>query len=140
MESPLEQTVTITRALAHPARLRVLAVLRTGELCVCQIIEILDLAPSTVSAHLRELRRAGLTIERKQGRWVYVALAEDGHPSSWIQRTFEDLDGDDRIAADVELATELRRLPVEVLCRFGLEAARSRVPGQQQKETHHDCA
>ena len=43
---------------------------RTGELCVCQITEVLGLATSTVSAHLKELRRAGLTVERKEGRCV----------------------------------------------------------------------
>ena len=140
MESPLEQTVTINRALAHPARLRVLAVLRTGELCVCQIIEILGLAPSTVSAHLRELRRAGLTVERKQGRWVYIALAEDGPASSWIRRVLEDLEGDEQTAADARLASELRLLPVEVLCRHGLRAARARVLAGGMREAAHDSA
>jgi len=140
MDSPLENAITITRALAHPARLRVLAVLSTGELCVCQIIEVLGLAPSTVSAHLRELRRAGLTVERKQGRWIYVALAEEGSTSTWTRRVLEDLEGDEQTAADERLASELRLLPVEILCRHGLDAARARVSGGALKEAAHDRA
>ena len=59
--SKLETAVTAARALGHPARLRTVAMLRSGELCVCQITEILKLAPSTVSAHLKELKQARLT-------------------------------------------------------------------------------
>ena len=52
--------IAATRALGHPARMRAAAMLRSGELCLCQITEVLKLAPSTVSAHLKELKRAGL--------------------------------------------------------------------------------
>ena len=64
--SNLDSAVAIARALGHPARLRTVAVLRSGELCVCQVTEVLKLAPSTVSAHLKELKRAGLIVERKE--------------------------------------------------------------------------
>ena len=50
------------KALAHPGRLRILAMLRGGPLCVCQMTAVLKLAPSTVSAHLSELRSAGLEL------------------------------------------------------------------------------
>ncbi len=69
--SNLDTTVAAARALGHRARLRTVAMLRSGELCVCQITEVLKLAPSTVSAHLKELKQAGLVSERKDGRWVY---------------------------------------------------------------------
>lgn len=65
------------KALGHPVRLRILALLREGELCVCEVAEVLQLAPSTVSEHLTGLRRTGLVREWKVGRWVHVALAED---------------------------------------------------------------
>ena len=82
--STLESTVTAARALGHPARVRIVAMLRSGELCVCQITEVLDLAVSTVSAHLRELRRAGLLSERKDGRWVYFGPSRDPVAASWM--------------------------------------------------------
>jgi DNA-binding transcriptional ArsR family regulator len=119
-------TVTITRALGHPARLRTLAMLRSGELCVCQITEVLGLAQSTFSTHLRELRRAGLVSERKDGRWLYVALSEASGVAPWIATALGVLGGDPEIAGDARRVEELRRLPVEDLCRLGYEAARAR--------------
>ena len=71
--SNLDAAIAATRALGHPARMRTAAMLRSGELCLCQITEILELAPSTVSLHIKELKRAGLVRERKDGRWVDTA-------------------------------------------------------------------
>jgi arsenate reductase/ArsR family transcriptional regulator len=65
------------KVLAHPVRLRILALLRGGELCVCEVAGVLGLAPSTVSEHLTGLRRTGLVKEWKVGRWVHVALSEE---------------------------------------------------------------
>ncbi len=55
----LNTAVAAARALGHSARLRAVAMLRSGELCVCQITEVLKLASSTVSLHLKELKRSG---------------------------------------------------------------------------------
>jgi DNA-binding transcriptional ArsR family regulator len=123
MISPLDRAHAITRALASPARLRILAMLGSGELCACQITEVLGLAPSTVSAHLRELRLAGLIGERKQGKWVYASLQDEPEAARWTVLARETVEGDPQIAADASLVAELRRLPVEDLCHLGLEAA-----------------
>ncbi len=64
----------VTKALADENRLRLLLALRRGEVCACQLTELLGLAPSTVSRHLALLQRAGLLRGRKAGRWVYFAL------------------------------------------------------------------
>ena len=124
--SNLDTTVAAARALGHGARLRTVAMLRSGELCVCQITEVLKLAPSTVSAHLKELKQAGLVSERKDGRWVYFDLVDDGGTRSWIEVALSGLVHDPQIEADDLLVDELRRLPVEDLCRFGYEAAKER--------------
>ena len=73
----LRPLVDNLKVLAHPVRLRILALLRGGELCVCEVAEVLGLAPSTVSEHLTGLRRTGLVREWKVGRWVHVALSEE---------------------------------------------------------------
>ena len=135
-DASLSSAVAAARALGHPARLRTVAVLRSGELCVCQITEMLGLAPSTVSAHLKELRQAGLTTERKQGRWVFVTLADDERVRAWIDSTLAVVAGDRQIAADAALVAELRGLPVEDLCRLGLAEARAR----QTSDTSHKGA
>lgn len=75
--STLRPLVDTLKTLAHPVRLRILALLRDGELCVCEVAEVLDMAPSTVSEHLTGLRRAGVVREWKVGRWVHVALADE---------------------------------------------------------------
>ena len=126
MTSSLDRTVALARALGNPARLRIAAMLRTGELCVCQITEVLELAPSTVSAHLRELRQAGITTERKVGRWIYVGLADEPSARPWVDTALTAVAGDLQITADAALVEELKRLPVEELCRLGLAEARAR--------------
>ncbi|UCE54987.1 MAG: winged helix-turn-helix transcriptional regulator, partial [Desulfobacterales bacterium] len=70
--------LNITKALAEENRLRILLALDGQELCVCQLIELLDLAPSTVSKHMTILRQARLVNGRKDGRWMYYRLADEG--------------------------------------------------------------
>lgn len=121
--SDLQSAVAAARAIGHPARLRTAAMLRTGELCVCQITEVVGLAPSTVSAHLKELKQAGLVTERKDGRWIYFSLAGDENTRSWIDAALSPLKKDPQLETDARLVAELRQLPVEDLCRFGYEEA-----------------
>ncbi|MGD8439885.1 MAG: metalloregulator ArsR/SmtB family transcription factor [Holophagae bacterium] len=124
--SNLDHTAEISRALGHAARLRILAMLRSGELCVCQITEVLELAQSTVSGHLRELRRAGLVTERKDGRWVYFAPSDDPEAVRWLDAALTTATGDPRLEADRAMVEELRTLPLEDVCRFGYEEAKRR--------------
>jgi len=70
----MQDIVAITKALSDENRVRALMMLRHDELCVCQIIEMLCLAPSTVSKHMSILRQAGLVEGHKDGRWMYYAL------------------------------------------------------------------
>ena len=126
MPAALDRLVTAHKALGHPARLRLLAMLRSGELCVCQVTEVLGLAPSTVSAHLRELKLAGLVTERKEGRWVYVGLSDDPLARDLVETTISAVGADPRLEEDALLVEELRRLPVEDLCRLGYQEAARR--------------
>jgi DNA-binding transcriptional ArsR family regulator len=137
MSAGLESTVSAARALGHPARLRTVAMLRSGELCVCQITEVLKLASSTVSAHLKELKQAGLVSERKVGRWVYFGLAGSEHARSWMETALSSSADDPQIEADHRRVAELRRLPVEDLCRFGYEEAVARSGRIETNTNHH---
>jgi ArsR family transcriptional regulator, arsenate/arsenite/antimonite-responsive transcriptional repressor len=70
--------LAITKALSDPNRLRILCALaERGELCVCQVQELLALAPSSTSKHLSLLANAGLLAMRKEGRWVHYRVAEE---------------------------------------------------------------
>jgi ArsR family transcriptional regulator len=65
----------ILRALADPTRLRILGLLRDGEVCVCHIHEALEVPQPTASRHLAYLRRVGLVAGRRDGLWVHYRLA-----------------------------------------------------------------
>jgi DNA-binding transcriptional ArsR family regulator len=86
---------------------------------------VLGLAPSTVSLHLRELRRAGIVRERKQGRWVHVGLSDELDAKSWVDLALAAAGPDPQLARDAAVVDELRRIPVEELCRLGIEAVRT---------------
>lgn len=126
----LSAAVAAARALGHPARLRILAMLAPGELCVCQVRAVLALAPSTISAHLRELKRAGLVEESKAGRFVVYRLARSPVLAPLIEAALAGVRGDRRIAADAELVERLRRVPVEELCAVDLDLGRLRRDGR----------
>ena len=62
-------------ALSEPLRVQVLELLRTQELCVCDLCERLGIAQSSkLSFHLKTLREAGLVRSRQEGRWIYYSL------------------------------------------------------------------
>ena len=69
--------IKITKALSDPTRVRILGLLLMGELCVCNIVEIMGLAQPTVSRHLKQCTDAGLTIGRKAGGWTHYRIATD---------------------------------------------------------------
>ncbi len=125
--SDLDAAIAATRALGHPARMRTAAMLHTGELCLCQITEVLGLAPSTVSLHIKELKRAGLVSERKEGRWVFFSLADDEHAKRWLETALAAVEGDPQLTDDLDMITELRMLPVADLCSLGFESAKAKL-------------
>lgn len=126
----MELVVGRHKAMAHPARIRMLALLRQGELCACQLTAILGLAPSTISAHLAELRRCGLVDERREGRWSWSRLSRGRDVRSQLTRLWRDLEDDPLVAADREQLERLRTVPVEVLCTPGFELASIGAPAR----------
>src|SRR5262245_20547895 len=67
------------RALGDETRLRIIALLSHGELCVCHIEKALDLSQPNVSRHLGILRAANVVDSRRDGTWVYYSIAEQQH-------------------------------------------------------------
>ncbi len=91
----MRQFMAIAKALGDENRVRILLSLRQGELCLCQIVEVLGVSPSTVSKHVDMLRQAGLLEMRKQGRWHYFSLArreatpEARQAINWVLKSLE---------------------------------------------------
>ena len=115
---PIEPLVDLLKTLGHPARLRILALLRGGEMCVCQIYTIIGLAPSTVSEHLTELRRAGFLAERKAGRWVHYDLKPKADLQDLLDVLWPHLDETRSVKNDLKAARAIRETPLEVICSW----------------------
>lgn len=116
----MRATLRITKALADLQRLRIIMMLESGELCVCQIVAVLGLAPSTVSKHLSILADAGLVDCRKDGRWSYYSVPNKTSGVSvkqvlrWLSEALEKdhIAMDDKKKLTTVVATEL-----DSLCR-----------------------
>ena len=70
----MDELVLTAKALADATRVRILAALRGGELCVCELGDALGVTQSTLSTHLQVIREAGLVGTRKAGKWIYYSL------------------------------------------------------------------
>jgi ArsR family transcriptional regulator len=73
----MRRAAGLFHALSDETRLRILARLRRGERCVCQLTDALDAAQPRLSFHLKTLKDAGLVTDRRDGRWMYYAIAAD---------------------------------------------------------------
>ncbi len=111
--------LNITKALADESRLRILMGLRRGELCICQITALLEMAPSTVSRHLSLLDQAGLVEKRKAGKWAYCRLPGAAAPpvvKQALALVSQALNPTDRIAQDANRLEAIKNLSLEELC------------------------
>ncbi len=78
-EEEAAATAELFRALADPARVRIVNVLATrgGPVCVCELVEPLGLSQPTISHHVRKLLDAGLVEREQRGRWAHYSLKRD---------------------------------------------------------------
>lgn len=74
MALSMEEWADIYKAMADKTRLHILALLRHDEMCVCELVELLDMTQPAISQHLRKLKQVGLVKERKTAQWVYYGL------------------------------------------------------------------
>jgi DNA-binding transcriptional ArsR family regulator len=107
------------KALSDPQRVIALMALNDGELCMCQIVKLLGLASSTVSAHMGILKQAGLVDARKDGRWVYYRMAdENSSPLAYRCREFTKsaLGRDSRINDFMKKLATIKTESTEEIC------------------------
>ncbi|MBD3331548.1 metalloregulator ArsR/SmtB family transcription factor [candidate division GN15 bacterium] len=110
-------------ALGDPNRLRIVLALRQGELCVCQIVALLELANSTVSRHLQIIRETGIIESYKQGRWVYYRMATSDEGATLVRALLPMLslaEASAQAAADARRLARIQRINPEELCRTQL--------------------
>lgn len=76
----MEADLAIFKACADATRLRILFLLAERELCVCELVEVLEIPQGKISRHLAVLKNAALVRDRREGTWIYYALQEATTP------------------------------------------------------------
>jgi ArsR family transcriptional regulator len=83
-----ERMAVVAKALGDPIRLQLVDVLRrhAGEVCVCELVPLFDLAQPTVSHHLKVLREAGIVGSERRGLWAYYYVNPEAveELSAWL--------------------------------------------------------
>ncbi len=79
----MQEAAKLFKILSETTRLRILALLQYGELCVCDLMAVLDMPQSTVSRHLARLKECGLVQDRRKTVWSYYRLTD---PESELHR------------------------------------------------------
>lgn len=117
------KTSTITtleqlfRALADDVRLRILALVAGGEVCVCDIHGALGVPQPTASRHLAYLRRTGLVATRKDGQWVHYRLSPPDDPATAavLRATLDALAAAPGVGTDRQRLSSLTSIPLKVI-------------------------
>jgi len=110
----VRELIAIARALSDPTRIRVMAALRNGELCVCELVDALDISQSSLSSHLQICREVGVVTTRKESRWIYYSLSARYAPL--IETIFSELQ---TLGRDEQLRRDARRLKKRLQMRVG---------------------
>ena len=102
----MREIIAVGRAIVDPTRVRIIAALRRGELCVCELVDALEINQSTLSGHLQVLRQTGLVTIRKEGRWIYYSLTDQ--KTALIEALFSNIQPDG--GTDPRLRRDFRRI------------------------------
>lgn len=73
----MDNLEAVLKALSDETRLRIINLLYEGELCVCDVMEVLQISQAKASRHLIYLKNAGLAKDRKVAQWAYYSLSKD---------------------------------------------------------------
>ena len=73
----MDKLLDVLKALSDETRLRIINLLYEGELCVCDVMEVLQISQAKASRHLIYLKNAGLAKDRKAAQWAYYSLSKE---------------------------------------------------------------
>ena len=111
----MEQVINSFKALSDETRLRIVGLLKGAgiRLCVCEIMDALDVSHYNISRHLKILKNAGLTGEKRDGRWVYHSLSPPADP---FQKVILEMVA---VIPEESLAADRTRLEMRLAMREG---------------------
>lgn len=78
MEYSEKNTALVFKAFCDENRIRILNILSTGEKCACRLLEALSVTQPTLSHHMKILCDSGIVTARKEGKWMYYRISEEG--------------------------------------------------------------
>lgn len=106
----MKSYLNIFKALGDENRVRIVLMLRMRPLCVCEITEVLNIALSTISAHLKLLKSAGVIEDEKDGRWVIYRLAKgNAFLNDLLHLLEERLQNDEKVIRDRKIISHITR-------------------------------
>jgi ArsR family transcriptional regulator len=115
--SGIQEYTQLFKALGDEKRLRILGLLKHGELCVCDLMEVLDLPQSTASRHLSYLKNSQWVVGRRSGKWMYYKLHPDLCNSHFHKSIIEHVSTLPNLQKDYEkLATYLEKKSNSAQC------------------------
>ncbi len=85
----IDEVSECMKLLSDKTRLMILSVLKEGEMCVCDIVDILETTQPNVSQHLRKLKLGGLVNETRRSQWIYYSLNTESRP--YLKQVMEQL-------------------------------------------------
>lgn len=121
--SPLGRTVDVAQALAHPSRLRLLALLRRASSASARRWRSSSRRPRRSRRTFRKLKRAGLVQERREGKLVFHRWSDDKVTRALLADVVARCAADPVVVEDRRIAARLRRVDVAVLCAASLDLA-----------------
>lgn len=105
----LKNFTKILKTLSDENRLRIAFMLLYKPLCVCEINEVLDIALSTISAHLKSMKYSGIIEDKKEGRWVIYKIVNNDNLIELIKYLYDKVKDDPVVIRDMEKLLTLNR-------------------------------
>jgi len=115
----MQNFILLTKAISDETRVRILKLLESRELCVCQLMAVLEMGQSTVSKHLGILKNTGLIKVRKDRTWSFYKLSREGMNSKFLNLLSSVLDDDPLIVNDEKRLKEVIKKDIKNLCSIG---------------------
>ncbi len=88
----MDKLVSFFRALGEETRMKIISMLLEEEMCICELIEKLNLSQSAVSHHVKILKQAELVNDRRQGKWIFYSINKAGF-EKYLNLIDNELDG-----------------------------------------------
>jgi ArsR family transcriptional regulator len=117
----VNDVVLLGKALSDPTRVRILYALLQSDLCVCEMVDALEMGQSTLSSHLQTIRQAGVVETSRRHKMVSYALTAEARPliETIIASNRSALEADRRIARDQVRVQERIQLRKNDVCVLG---------------------